>query len=334
MVVVSWNGLRLLQPCLAALVAQTLEHELVVVDNGSTDGTAEWVRANVSAARLLRLPENAGFAGGNNVGLRAASGDLLALVNNDTVPPPSFLQELTAPFAMQAKIGAVAGVLAFAHQPQIVASAGIDIARDGVHRDARMLERIVDLPETPVEIFGASGGAVCYRRVALADAGLFPDRFFNYLEDADLAWRLRLKGWRCMLAPRAIVPHVYSATAGHASPRKQRLLALNRWRVLIRCIPGPLLSVCAASIARYDLLAMIYGLATRNAPIVAGRLQALQELPRLLPERRHIQAHATEDPAALAAWLRPAPRPSEVLALDRRLDQILRHRTQTPTIAR
>ncbi len=325
-VVVTWNGLHLLQPCLRALQAQTIDHELVVVDNGSSDGTAEWVSTQLPQAKLLRLPTNLGFAGGNNAGLRMARGDFLVLVNNDTLPPPNFVEAITRPFSSRPELGSVAGVLTFAHRPELVASAGIDVAHDGVHRDARLLTRVEDLPPNPVEIFGPSGGAVCLRREALADVGLFPDRFFNYLEDADLAWRLRLRNWPCVLAPGARVPHVYSATSGHASPTKQRLLALNRWRVLIRCFPGRLLALCAIPIVRYELLAVTYGALTGNRSIVAGRLAALSELPLLRRERRRIMRDVTAGSDALMQWLSPAPRPREVLGLDRRVSAVLRDR--------
>src|SRR5687768_18444597 len=136
-VVVTWNGLHLLRPCLAALESQTLPHELVVVDNGSTDGTSAWVRQTFPSARLLVLPRNLGFAGGNNAGLRVAAGELLVLVNNDTLPPPDFLDKLTKPLQDHPDVGSSAGVLTFEHRPNIVASAGIVPGRDGVHRDSR-----------------------------------------------------------------------------------------------------------------------------------------------------------------------------------------------------
>lgn len=325
-VVVTWNGMHLLRPCLDALAEQTVPYELVVVDNGSDDRTVPWIKRHHPAARLVTLHANLGFAGGNNAGLRAARGDLLVLLNNDTAPPPTFLAEITCPFAQSASVGAVAGVLTFAHRPELVASAGIVVGRDGVHRDARALTRVADLPIASEEIFGASGGAVCFQRAALADVGLFEDRFFNYLEDADLAWRLRLRDWSCWLAPRAVLPHIYSATSGHNSPAKQRRLALNRWRVIIRCFPGALLWSNALPILRYDLLATLYGLATGNSPILSGRLQALRELAQLRRERKRILRFRTAEVHSLKRWIEPAPSARAVLREARRLDQVLRDR--------
>ena len=326
-VVATWNGLDLLKACVAALHAQTLDHELVVVDNGSHDGTAEWVRKCVPGARLVPLAQNLGFAGGNNAGLRVARGDMLVLVNNDTLPPPDFLQNITAPLVDRPAAGSVAGVLVFAHRPELVASAGITPGRDGVHRDARLLAPVSSLPSAPEEIFGASGGAVCFRRAALEDAGLFAGRFFNYLEDADHAWRLRLRGWSSVLAPYARLPHIYSATSGHFSPFKQRLLALNRWRVLVRSVPTALLRRHAPMILRYDVMAVAYGSLTGNREVVRGRLEAMREIGLLRREGRAIAQAARTSADELERWLTPAATVREILHERRHLDAVLGSRS-------
>ncbi len=243
-VVVTWNGLHLLQPCVAALQAQTVAHELVIVDNGSADGTAAWVGEALPGATLVALPTNLGFAGGNNAGIRVAGGELIVLINNDTLPDPDFLAELIAPHLAHRRLGATAGVLTFAHQPHLVASAGIAVGRDGVHRDLWATWPVTDLPAGPVPIFGASGGAACYRRAALDDVGLLDEQFFAYLEDADLAWRLRLRGWETWLAPRARIRHIYSATSGQA-----RRSSSGCWRTTAGgccCAAGRRRCCCAA----------------------------------------------------------------------------------------
>ncbi len=301
-VVVTWNGLGVLRPCMAALAQQTVAHELIVVDNGSRDGTVEWLREHVPHARVIALPANTGFAGGNNIGIRAASGEALVLLNNDTVPDPWFLQQLVAPLENDAHLGAVAGVLTFAHRPDTIAAAGIGVGRDGVHRDLWMLRLVNRLPAAPTEVFGASGGAVCYRRAALRDVGLFDERYFAYLEDADLAWRLRLRGWRCVVAPQAQVRHVYSATSGQGSPFKQRLLARNRWRLLLRCWPTHLLRAHWPAILRYDLLAVAYAALRRQSAVAAGRLEAMRQLPALLLQRHYLQ-HQQQSVLDLERWL-------------------------------
>lgn len=322
-IVVTWNGLHVLRDCIAALREQTLPHELIVVDNGSHDGTGEWLADHAPEAHVIALPRNLGFAGGNNVGLRAANGDYLVLLNNDTIPAQDFVERIVAPMAEDERIGSTAGVLLFAHQPELIASAGISVGRDGLHRDLFMLQPAVTLPAQPTEIFGASGGAVCYRRATLNDVGLLDERYFNYLEDADLAWRLQLRGWRCVLAPDACARHIYSATGGQGSPFKQRLLARNRARVLIRCWPLALWRMYWPAVVRYDLLAIAYGVLQRRPAIIAGRLDAVRDLPAMLGQRRRLQKRKTVTTRSLARWLDPPASAREMLDQQRQLAAVL-----------
>ncbi|MBA3947727.1 MAG: glycosyltransferase family 2 protein [Herpetosiphonaceae bacterium] len=325
-VVASWNGLQLLQPCIAALRQQTVDHELVIVDNGSRDGTVAWIEEAVPTANCLALPANRGFAGGYNAGIRAAGGDLIILLNNDTVAAPDALAQLTTPFASDERLGATSGVLVFAHRPTLIASAGIEVASDGVHRDVLATAPLTELPAEPVPIFGASGGAVCYRRRALDDVGLFAEPFFAYLEDADLAWRLRLRGWNTLLTPAVRIAHVYSATGVQGSPFKQRLLARNRWWLLLRCWPRSLLLRCLPSILRYDLLAIIWAAAHRQSGMITGRLQAWSAWSRLSREHRTIQRQRLASLNELSSWLQPAPSIRATLAATQALEEVLKQR--------
>lgn len=322
-IVVTWNGLHVLRACVAALAEQTLPHELIVVDNGSRDGTAEWLTQHAPDARLVALPTNLGFAGGNNVGLRVATGTRLVLLNNDTIAAPDFLERLVAPLETDRRIGAVAGVLTFAQRPELVASAGIVAGRDGLHRDRWVLKPVAELSTGPIEVFGASGGAVCYRRAALDEVGLLDENYFAYLEDADLAWRLRLRGWRCVLAPDALVRHIYSATGVQGSPFKQRLLARNRLRLLLRCWPTRLLRQHWPAILRYDLMAIAYGLLRRQPAIVAGRLTIWRELPALLQQRYALQRRRKVSARSLERWLEPPVAARAMLAEQRELAAVL-----------
>jgi len=325
-VVVTWNGLHVLRDCVAALAGQTVPHELIVVDNGSRDGTVEWLRNNAPHAHVVPLPHNLGFAAGNNAGLRAATGELLVLLNNDTIAAPDFLEQLAAPFTRDKQLAAAAGVLLFAHRPEFIASAGISVGRDGLHRDLWMLRPAAELPDQTTPVFGASGGAACYRRAALEDVGLLDERYGSYLEDADLAWRLRLAGWGCVSVPQARVLHVYSATASHGSPFKQRLQARNRVRVLVRCLPIRLWEKHWAAIMRYDLLAIAYAMLRRQPALIAGRLDAIRDMPALLGQRRRLAKRKRVPGAALERWLEPSASVREILRQQRDLDAVLRAR--------
>lgn len=319
-VIPTWSGLRYLPACLSALRAQLAPgDEIVLVDNRSRDGAGAWARRNAPDVRVLALPANLGFAGGTAAGIAAARGELLLLINDDAMAEPGCVAALWAALRDSPQAGAAAGVLTFSRRPDSVASAGIVFQRDGVATDLHLGLPVAALPRDPAEIFGASGGLALLRRALIADVGSFEPGFFSYLEDADLAWRARLRGWGCVLAPGARARHVYSATGGQGSPLKQRLLGRNRLRVIVRCLPGPLLRACLPQILGYELLALGYGLLRRQGAIVAGRLEALGELAALRAQRRTIQAGRTASIGELAPWLAPAPPPWAALGVQRKL---------------
>jgi len=326
-VIANWNGLRYLPECFAALLPQLPpDAEVLLVDNGSTDGSLAWAREAYPAVRVVALRENLGFAGGVNVGLRAARGELLLLLNNDAFVERGFVAEMLEIMDRCPKVSAASAVLTFAHRPEIVASAGIHLRRDGLALDLWAGRHVAELPDVPTEIMGPSGGAALYRRALLEDVGLMEPGFFNYQEDVDLAWRALLRGWRSAVVPGARARHVYSATAGQGSPFKQRLLGRNRIRTIVRCLPGPLLRRCLPAILLYDLLAAGYGLVARQPAMAAGRLAGLLELPTLLRERHAIQSRRTAPIAEIERWLEPAEPPWQALREQKRIDQILSER--------
>jgi GT2 family glycosyltransferase len=326
-IIVTWNGRRFLDACLRAVTAQLHpDDEIIVVDNGSIDGTAAWLRHAWSAVRLVALPANLGFAGGVNVGLRAARGDLLLLLNNDAFVEPGCVPALVEALRDHPCSGAVAGVLTFDHRPDLVASAGITACRNGLALDLWTGRAVRSLPAAPQPVMGASGGLALYRRTMLDDIGLMAPDFFNYLEDVDLAWRAQLRGWECLVVPAARARHIYSATGGQGSPLKQRLLGRNRLRAIIRCFPSGVLRSCLPDILAYDTMALAYAALARQPAMIAGRIEALRDWAQLLRERRAIQARRTVPEAAFAAWLEPSPTPWRTLRTVRRLDALLRDR--------
>jgi GT2 family glycosyltransferase len=323
-VIPTYHALRYLPACLTALQAQLQDgDEIILVDNASRDHAGDWVERWFPGVQVLRLPLNLGFAGGTNAGLAAARNPLLLLINDDALLEPGGVAALTAALGTDAQIGAVAGTLVFARRPQIVASGGIVMHRDGVARDAR-LGSAVDAAPAGAPLFGASGGLALLRRELLDDIGDFAD-FFAYLEDADLAWRAQLRGWRTVAAAAARARHVYSATGGAGSAFKQELLGRNRLRLLLRCVPSELLPQLWAALLRYEALVIAHAAVSGRPAIIRGRLQVRHELSRLLAERRAIQARRSVDSARLQALLAPAPGPLQLLRDERRLQQFLTH---------
>lgn len=318
-IIPTYHALRYLPACLSAVQAQLRPYdEIVLVDNRSRDRAGAWVRTYLPAVRVIELPYNAGFAGGVNAGIAAARGELIWLINDDALAEPGCVDALWEALRDQPAAGWAAGVLTFSRHPQVVAGAGIRFQADGIATDRALGLPVAVLPPQPQLVFGASGGLALLRRAMLDDIGFFAD-FFSYLEDADLAWRAQLRGWKCVLATNARARHVYSATAGMFSPLKQRLLGRNRIRMLIRCLPTPLLAACLPAILAYDGMALAYAALRRQPDMVAGRLMALAEWPVLRQQRRIIQARRTASITTLARWIEPPGGPLAALRTQRRL---------------
>jgi GT2 family glycosyltransferase len=228
-VIPTLNARELLAEALDALETQTVEHDVVVVDNASTDGTAELVAERWPRVRVVRLEENLGFGRAVNRGADLAETDALVLINNDVICEPDFLERL-----LEALEGAdmAAGVLLQHDRPELVDSAGIDL-----DRTLRSWDSFWNRPLTEVggaAPVGPCGGAAAYRTEAFREVGGFDDAFFAYWEDVDLALRLRLAGRRCVRATGARALHKHGQTLGAASPAQRRLEAFGRAFVLAR----------------------------------------------------------------------------------------------------
>ncbi|MBI4212694.1 MAG: glycosyltransferase [Chloroflexi bacterium] len=287
-VVVNWNGRRYLESCLAALSRQTYPNlQVVLVDNGSTDGSAELVESQFPGVRLIRNDRNLGFAAANNQAIRATDTPYVATLNNDTLPEPGWLAALVSTAESDPSLGAVASKMVFAGGLDTINSCGIALDRAGIAWDlfGGWPAAAVDRPR---EVFGACAGAALYRRAMLDDVGLFEASFFAYLEDVDLAWRARLRGWKARLAPQAVVAHVHSGTLGDASSQKRFFLARNKIWTIVRCLPGQDLSALPFVFA-YDLGAVCVRLLEGDLPALFGRVAAIVGLPKVLLARRRIQ---------------------------------------------
>jgi len=231
-VIPTFNGWRLLAEALEGLGRQTIEHEVVVVDNGSTDGTVELGTERFPRTRFVRLPENAGFGRAVNRGVEAAKTDVVVLINNDVVCEPDFLERLLEPLHDES-VAMVAGVLLQHDRPQLVDSAGIELDTTLRSWDAAWNRPVPELAGAP-EPVGPCGGAAAFRTLAFREVGGFDEAFFAYWEDVDLALRLRLAGHRCVRAPDARALHKHGQTLGAASPAQRRLEAFGRGYVLAR----------------------------------------------------------------------------------------------------
>ena len=305
-VIVTWNSAAHLQRCLDAYAAQTATCELIVVDNASGDGSADM--AAPFATRVVRNGENVGFAAAANQAIALARGQFVQLLNPDCFPAPHYSQRLLSAFEDE-RIGMATGKLLLADTPSLVDSKGIRMTRSGRHLDIDQ-GRPDKGDEKPAEVFGVSGAAAMYRRAFLDDVAvdgeIFDSDFFAYREDADLAWRGQLFGWRALYVPAAVAHHVRRVTPER---RRQLPAAINMHSVK----------------NRFLLRMKNEGLwlATRNAPFELARdamtigavltiertsLPALSWLWRnragIARKRRAIQTRRRVSDRALARWFR------------------------------
>jgi GT2 family glycosyltransferase len=281
-VVVNHRRRALLEHCLDSLRPAFDELgepcELIVVDNGSDDGSIDLVRERHPDAQLVALPRNVGFAGGVNEGLARSRGEWALLLNNDATLARDAVRLLLAAGRSSPDVGSVAAQMRFADRPGVINSGGIEIDRLGVAYDRLLGEPAGAGESRTAEVFGASAGAALFRREMLERIGGFDDSFFVFLEDADVAWRARMAGWRCLYEPRAIVYHHHSATAGHASPFKHFHVGRNRVRLLAKNAAGRQLARYGPAMIAYDAAYVAFAaVSDRTLAPLRGRLRGLRE---------------------------------------------------------
>lgn len=262
-VIVNWNGKHHLGECLGSLRTQTFrDFEIILVDNGSHDGSGEYVQEHFHEVRLVALQKNCGFAGGNNAGIRAASGKYVALLNNDTKVDPEWLTNLLKEAeANPSSVGMWASKILSYDNHDIIDNVGLLMYPDGLGRGKGRLEVDKGQYDRTGEVFFPSGCAGLYRREMLDEIGLFDEAFFAYADDVDLGLRARLAGWQCIYVPSAKVYHKYSASSSAHSPFKAFLVERNRIWVLLKYYPAEMILI-SPFVTLTRLLVHLYGALT------------------------------------------------------------------------
>ncbi len=280
-IVPTWNRRELLADCLRALKAQNYEHfEIIVVDNGSTDGTAGIVgEIGGDRVRLIRNQENLGYAPAVNQGFEAARGVYVATINNDAVAEPGWLTALVEAVERDPSVGMVASKIVNYDDPRIIDGTGLLLYPDGSSRARGRLELDRGQYDNLPDALLPSGAGALYRCSMLKQIGFHDETFFAYCEDTDLGLRARLAGWKCAFAPKGVVKHRYSASSGHYSEMKAFLVERNRLWVAAKNFPlSRLLLSPLYTLVRYGLQAWA-AFSGRGAP---GRFAGDMSLMRLL----------------------------------------------------
>jgi GT2 family glycosyltransferase len=210
-----WNGKQHLEVCLSALRAQTYpDIEIIIADNASEDGSQDYIRENFPECIIEQLPENRGFTGACNAGMRIATGEYICLLNNDTEVDHQWVSELIAAFKKYPDVGFLASRMMLFDRRDHFHTTGDFYRVDGMPGNRGVWEKDTGQYDKPEYMFSACGGSSVYRRNMLEEVGLLDDDFFFSCEDLDLAWRAQMMGYQCLYVPTAIVYHKLSASGG------------------------------------------------------------------------------------------------------------------------
>lgn len=307
--IVNYNGLRHLDECLGSLRAQTFrDFEIILVDNASTDGSVAHLEARFPEVRIVRSPINAGFAGGNNLGLPHCGAPAVLLLNNDTRVEPEALGNLAAALAERPGIGAFACLLLKHSDPSRIDSAGDTLYTAGPTFSFHGYP--ASILTGPRKVTAACAGAACYRKTLIDRLGGFDEDLFLLLEDVDLSFRARHAGEEILLLPDVRILHKGSASMGGASSalsvfyseRNYPLVVLKTFPLpaLLRFLPSLILS----KILRLLILAR-KGKKGSVAAFIRGNLAVFALIPRFLRKRRAVLAQSALSSREFWRLLRP-----------------------------
>ena len=236
-IIPNYNGLSFMEPCFESLKEQTVrDFKVLVVDNGSTDGSVEWLKEHRVPSIFLK--ENTGFSGAVNTGIRAADTPYVLLLNNDTRVEPGFVAAMERAMDQSPKIFSVSSRMIQMYHPELLDDAG-DMYSILGWAYQRGVGRSVNLYQKSCRVFSACAGAAIYRRAVFHEIGLFDELHFAYLEDIDVGWRAKLYGYDNIYCPDAAVYHVGSGTSGSRyNSFKVRLAARNCIYLNYKNMPG------------------------------------------------------------------------------------------------
>jgi len=300
-----------LDACMESLRQQTLdarEFEVIVVDNSAQDRASRFQ----DAVRVIANPENAGYGGGVNVGIRESEADWIFALNDDTTLHVECLQQLLTAAEQRREIGMCAPMILRAGSTTIDSAGGLLIAPDGTSKQRGQGREAGEFSASAETLF-PSGCAALYRREMLDEIGLFEESYFLYCEDTDLGLRARRNAWECVYAPTAVVEHRYShSSGGGTSALKAYYVERNRLRTIVRNFPLRDLFLSpfhSANRYRWHLqmregaAAQYKGSESLAKIAIRAWKDALFELPQLWKQRRAIEVRARLAPKQFSRLL-------------------------------
>jgi len=288
-IIVNWNGRKLLSECLDGLRQQTYqEFSVILVDNGSNDGSIDFVNRNYPEVQTIALPKNVGFSAANNIALKTVQTKYVALLNNDTVPHSLWLKSLVEELESHPEAGFAASKMLLYDDPETIDRVGDTYTRAGTGL-LRGRGESGSKYNKQEWIFGACAGAALYRTLMLNDIGFFDEDYFLLYEDVDLSFRAQLKGYRCLFVPEAVVCHKASSSIVYDSPISVYFSHRNLEWVYIKNMPSDLILKTIWLHTIYDIAAFFFFATNgRIKEFIKAKWDALKGLKRILKKRRQI----------------------------------------------
>jgi GT2 family glycosyltransferase len=294
-IVLNFNGKHFLEKCLTALRGQIFrDFEAILVDNGSDDGSLEYVGKHFPEVLVLPLGRNVGFATGNNTAYELSKGELIILLNNDTEVDPHWLEEIHNASRTYPGAGIFASKMLFFDDRKRIDNCGVGLTTAGLALDLGRDEQDGLAWAEPCRVFGACGGAAAYRRGMLEDIGFLDDDFFMNYEDVDLSFRANLQGYECVFIPGAIVYHRLGATRKNHPARQVFFAQRNVGFVYLKNLPFGLMLRSLPQRLLYELggAAYFFKMGVGSA-FLKAKLDIIRQLPAILRKRKKIQSQRT-----------------------------------------
>lgn len=321
-IILNYNGKDYIEECLDSVFNQTYKPiEIIVVDNASEDGSKEILKEKyLSGITLIENAVNLGFAEGNNIALKKANGEFIALLNNDAVADNRWLQELiSAAQRCDLSFGMWASKILFYDDHKVIDTAGHLMYPDGLNRGRGKGERDTGQYDKEEEIFFPSGCAALYRKKMLDEIGFFDPDFFAYGDDTDIGLKARLAGWKCLYVPTAFVYHRSSATTGRYSPIKAYLVERNRVWILVKYFPfryillSPFYTILRLALQLYGALTgkgaagkftEKYSLLKLAGVFLRAYVDAIRGLSRMIKKRLKFKKIKQAETGDFSLWLK------------------------------
>lgn len=304
-IIPNWNGIDLIGPCLESLYRQSFgDFDVIVVDNGSSDGSVPFIEKEFPKAMVLRFDENRGFSAAVNAGIAASNSPYISLLNNDTEVDERWLEQMVAALEAHPDAGSAASKILYFSDRATVNSAGDQFSLFGVPYQRRCLRGKEARFNRTEYVFSACAAAALYRRQLFQSIGVFDETFFAYQEDVDWGFRAQLLGYRCLFVPEAIVYHKARMTSAKISGLRLYLNQRNKYFVLIKNLPMTLGFVCLPLIVLFEGFCLFRAVWSGHPEVYFKACRDVwRHVPEMARRRREIQSRRVKDDAYIFSLL-------------------------------